>query len=113
MFSGVMDSRDDVVVAGLPLAEAFFRALDPDVEIEALVRDGDHVKAGTDVMRLKGKAQAMLTAERSALNTVQHLTGIATMARQYVDRIAVTPATLLDTRTTIRGLRKLATIEPR
>src|SRR3546814_9487673 len=42
MFSGVMDSRDDVVVAGLPLAEAFFRALDPDVEIEALVRDGDH-----------------------------------------------------------------------
>src|SRR3546814_5663424 len=103
MFSGVMDSRDDVVVAGLPLAEAFFRALDPDVEIEALVRDGDHVKAGTDVMRLKGKAQAMLTAERSALNTVQHLTGIATMARQYVDRIAGTRATLLDTRKTIPG----------
>src|SRR3546814_533178 len=107
MFSGVMDSRDDVVVAGLPLAEAFFRALDPDVEIEALVRDGDHVKAGTDVMRLKGKAQAMLTAERSALNTVQHLTGIATMARQYVDRIAGTRATLLDTRKTIPGLRML------
>src|SRR3546814_10316273 len=82
MFSGVMDSRDDVVVAGLPLAEAFFRALDPDVEIEALVRDGDHVKAGTDVMRLQGKAQAMLTAERSALNTVQHLTGIRSEERR-------------------------------
>lgn len=107
IFAGVMDSRDDVVVAGLPLAEAFFRALDPDVEIEALVRDGDHVKAGTDIMRLKGKAQAMLTAERSALNTVQHLTGIATMARQYVDRIAGTRATLLDTRKTIPGLRML------
>src|SRR3546814_3590989 len=73
----------------------------------ALVRDGYHVKAGTDVMRLKGKAQAMLTAERSALNTVQHLTGIATMARQYVDRIAGTRATLLDTRKTIPGLRML------
>src|SRR3546814_12215031 len=58
-------------------------------------------------MRLKGKAQAMLTAERSALNTVQHLTGIATMARQYVDRIAGTRATLLDTRKTIPGLRML------
>src|SRR3546814_5393013 len=113
MFSGVMDSRDDVVVAGLPLAEAFFRALDPDVEIEALVRDGDHVKAGTDVMRLKGKAQAMLTAERSALNTVQHLTGIATMARHYVDRIAGTRATLLDTRNTIPGLRMLETYATR
>src|SRR3546814_12720753 len=56
MFSGVMDSRDDVVVAGLPLAAAFFRALDPDVEIEALVRDGDHVKAGTDGMLLNGQA---------------------------------------------------------
>src|SRR3546814_6032395 len=97
MFSGVMDSRDDVVVAGLPLAEAFFRALDPDVTIEALVRDGDHVKAGTDVMRLKGKAKAMLTAERSALNTVQHLTGIGTMARKSVDRIAGPRASLLDT----------------
>src|SRR3546814_12901036 len=103
MFSGVMDSRDDVVVAGLPLAEAFFRALDPDVEIEALVRDGDHVKAGTDVMRLKGKAQAMLTAERSALNTVQHLTGIAPIAREYVHRTAGTRATLPDTLKKIPG----------
>ena len=72
-----------------------------------LVRDGDSVPAGTDLMRLTGKARAMLTAERSALNTVQHLTGIATMTRQYVDRIAGTGATLLDTRKTIPGLRVL------
>ncbi|MBB4641970.1 carboxylating nicotinate-nucleotide diphosphorylase [Rhizorhapis suberifaciens] len=107
IFTGVMDSRNAVTVAGLSIAEAFFRALDPDVEIELLAADGDSVAAGTELMRLKGKARAMLTAERSALNTVQHLTGIATMTRQYVDRIAATGATLLDTRKTIPGLRML------
>jgi len=107
LFSGVMDSRDPVTVAGLPIAAAFFRALDPDVEIELLVGEGDQVAAGTDLMRLRGKARAMLTAERSALNTVQHLSGIATMTRAYVDRIAGTGATLLDTRKTMPGLRVL------
>ncbi|MEH6792449.1 carboxylating nicotinate-nucleotide diphosphorylase [Parasphingorhabdus sp.] len=107
IFSGVMDSRDDAVIAGLPIAEAFFRHLDPAVEIEILVAEGTAVKAGTDIMRLKGKGRAMLTAERSALNTVQHLTGIATMTRAYVDRIKGTGCTLLDTRKTIPGLRVL------
>lgn len=107
LFEGAMDSRDAIVVAGLPIAEAFFRALDPDVEIERLVEDGDRVAAGTDLMRLKGKARAMLTAERSALNTLQHLSGIATLTRSYVDAIAGTGATLLDTRKTIPGLRVL------
>ena len=107
IFSGVMDSRDDAVIAGLPIAEAFFRHLDPDVEIEILVAEGEAVAAGTDIMRLKGKGRAMLTAERSALNTVQHLTGIATMTRAYVDRIRGTGCTLLDTRKTIPGLRLL------
>ena len=106
-FSGVMDTRDDIVVAGLPLAEAFFRKLDPDVEIELLVSDGDAVARKSDLMRLKGNGRAMLTAERSALNTVQHLSGIATMTRSYVDAIAGTGATLLDTRKTIPGLRVL------
>jgi nicotinate-nucleotide pyrophosphorylase (carboxylating) len=107
VFTGVMDSRDAVTVAGLPIAEAFFRALDPAVEIELLVEEGAKVAAGTELMRLRGRARAMLTAERSALNTVQHLTGIATMTRAYVDRIAGTGATLLDTRKTIPGLRVL------
>ena len=107
IFSGVMDSRDDAVIAGLPIAEAFFRHLDPEVEIEILVAEGEAVMAGTDIMRLKGKGRAMLTAERSALNTVQHLTGIATMTRAYVDRISGTGCTLLDTRKTIPGLRVL------
>ena len=72
-----------------------------------LVEDGQQVPAGTDLMRLKGNARAMLTAERSALNTVQHLSGIATMTQQYVDAISGTGCILLDTRKTIPGLRVL------
>src|SRR5436190_1692510 len=85
VFAGVMDSRDAIVVAGLPIAEAFFRALDSGARIERLVEDGAGVPAGADLLRLHGKARALLTGERSALNTVQHLSGIATMTRSYVD----------------------------
>lgn len=106
-FSGVMDSRDPIVVAGLPIAAAFFRMLDPDMTIEILVGEGEEVPGGTDLMRLSGNARAMLTAERSALNTVQHLSGIATMARQYVAAMGDAGAVLLDTRKTIPGLRRL------
>jgi len=106
-FSGAMDSRDPICVAGLPIAEAFFRALDPQVEIEMLVQDGDAVEPGTDLMRLSGNARAMLTAERSALNTVQHLSGIATMVRHYVATMDNPDCALLDTRKTIPGLRHL------
>ncbi|ATE65880.1 carboxylating nicotinate-nucleotide diphosphorylase [Rhizorhabdus dicambivorans] len=107
LFEGEMASRDAISLAGLPIAEAFFRALDPDVEIERLAGDGDRVAKGGVLMRLRGKARAMLTAERSALNTVQHLSGVATLTSAYVDAIAGTGATLLDTRKTIPGLRVL------
>lgn len=106
-FSGVMDSRDAIVVAGLPIAEAFFRALDPDMAIELLVEEGADVQPGTDLMRLEGNARAMLTAERSALNTVQHLSGVATLTREYVRAMDNPACTLLDTRKTIPGLRHL------
>lgn len=106
-FRAVMGTRDAITVAGLEIAAAFFRALDPDVAIELLVADGATVPRGTELMRLEGSARAMLTAERSALNTAQHLSGIATLTRAYVDRIAGTGATLLDTRKTIPGLRRL------
>ncbi|MDA0819577.1 MAG: carboxylating nicotinate-nucleotide diphosphorylase [Proteobacteria bacterium] len=106
-FSGVMDSRDAIIVAGLPIAEAFFLALDPGMEIKLLVQDGDAVEPGTDLMRLSGNARAMLTAERSALNTVQHLSGIATMVHEYVVTMGNPDCTLLDTRKTIPGLRYL------
>ncbi len=103
----VMDSRDAVVVAGMAIAEAFFRALDPECAVIHFVRDGDAVAAGTDLMRISGNARALLAAERSALNTVQHLTGIATMTGAYVDAIAGIGAVLLDTRKTLPGLRLL------
>jgi len=107
MLSAVMDTRDSVTIAGLPIAAAFFRALDPDCTIEMLARDGNKAAAGTGLMRISGNARALLTAERSALNTVQHLTGIATLTRAYVNAIAGTGAILLDTRKTLPGLRLL------
>lgn len=106
-FTAEMNCREPIVVAGLDIALAFFKALDGEVLIERLVKDGDAVEAGTVLLRLAGNARAMLAAERSALNTLQHLSGIATMARRYVDEIAGTGATLLDTRKTIPGLRLL------
>lgn len=106
-FVGVMDSRDAVTVAGLPIAAAFFRHLDPAAEVEFLVQDGDRVAPGTPIMRITGHGRALLTAERSALNTVQHLSGIATMTREYVDAIGAAKTVLLDTRKTIPGLRVL------
>lgn len=107
-FTADMNSREPIVVAGLDIAIAFFRALDGEVRIERLVRDGDQVAAGAVLMRLQGNARAMLAAERSALNTLQHLSGIATLTRAYVDAIEGTGATLLDTRKTVPGLRLLA-----
>jgi nicotinate-nucleotide pyrophosphorylase (carboxylating) len=106
-FTAQMNARQSMVVAGLEVAAAFFRALDPQVEIKLLAGDGDQVDSRTTLMRLSGKARAMLAAERSALNTLQHLSGIATLTRQFVDAIAGTGAVLLDTRKTIPGLRLL------
>ena len=106
-FAAVMNARQQLVVAGLEIAAAFFRALDPHVQVELQAKDGDRVELGTPLMRLSGNARAMLAAERSALNTLQHLSGIATLTRQYVDAIAGTGTILLDTRKTIPGLRVL------
>jgi nicotinate-nucleotide pyrophosphorylase (carboxylating) len=106
-FTGIMASREPIVAAGLPIAEAFFRALDPDVEVERTAGEGERVPAGAPLLRVAGRARALLTAERSALNVVQHLSGIASLTRRYVDAIAGTGAILLDTRKTLPGLRVL------
>lgn len=106
-FTAQMNARQWMAVAALDIAATFFRKLDPAVQIELLASDGDCVEPRTALMRLEGNARTMLAAERSALNTLQHLSGIATLTRQYVDAIAGTGAVLLDTRKTIPGLRVL------
>ena len=106
-FTAQVNARQSIAVAGLGIAAAFFRQLDPAMRIEQLAKDGDCVEPRTALMRLEGNARAMLAGERSALNTLQHLSGIATLTRQYVDAIAGTGATLLDTRKTVPGLRVL------
>lgn len=106
-FQAVMQCREKIVIAGIDLAAAFFRELDPGVEIEVPATDGAAANRGAVLMQLAGNARAMLTAERSALNTLQHLSGIATLARRYVDAVEGTGAILLDTRKTIPGLRIL------
>ena len=106
-FTAEMNCREPIVVAGIDIAIAFFRALDRELRVDRLVGDGDRAPAGTVLLRLVGNARAMLAAERSALNTLQHLSGIATLTRAYVDAIDGTGATLLDTRKTVPGLRLL------
>lgn len=106
-FTATMNCREPIVVAGLAVAIAFFHALDREMRITTHVSDGDRIGAGTVLMTIEGNARAMLAAERSALNTLQHLSGVATLTRTYVDAIANTGTTLLDTRKTIPGLRLL------
>ncbi|MEW6352488.1 MAG: carboxylating nicotinate-nucleotide diphosphorylase [Thermodesulfobacteriota bacterium] len=107
-FDGVLSAREDMVVAGMPIAVAIFRRLDPNADIQVLVADGDRVRAPAILAHIRGRAGCLLTAERTALNVLQHLSGIATMTRQYVDYLAGTGVVLLDTRKTIPGLRVLA-----
>jgi len=95
------------VVCGLPVAEEVFRALDPDVSFEPLCADGDVVEWPQSVARVEGSARAVLTAERTALNLVGRLSGIATLTRRFVDAIDGRRAQILDTRKTTPGLRAL------
>ncbi len=107
-FEGVMAAREPMVVAGLPVAAMVFEKFDPAIEFQARATDGDRLQKGAEIAFVRGPAVALLAAERTAINFVQHLSGIATLARIYADEIAGTGAVLLDTRKTIPGLRKLA-----
>jgi len=107
-FTGVMAARHTMVIAGMPVAQEVFRLVVPEARFTAKVADGDKVEAGTVLAEMEGPARGLLTAERTALNLLQLLSGIATLARQYVERIEGTGCTLLDTRKTIPGLRRLS-----
>ncbi|CAN5188132.1 carboxylating nicotinate-nucleotide diphosphorylase [soil metagenome] len=98
-------SRKPGVVAGLPLAEAAFHAVDPSVRFERILNDGDRVAAGSVVARVSGNARAILAGERVALNYLCRLSGIATATAALVDRVNHTRAVILDTRKTTPGMR--------
>ena len=100
-------AKQELVCAGLPLAEMVFGRFDPHMRMESRAADGQWVKKGEDVLRLSGKAAAILTGERTALNFLGHLSGIATLTRRFVEQLQGTRAKIRDTRKTTPGLRQL------
>jgi nicotinate-nucleotide pyrophosphorylase (carboxylating) len=100
-------SRQTLVCAGLPLAEMVFRALDPEMEVVNLHTDGSFVEPGVTLVQMRGNATAILTGERTALNFLTHLCGIATLTRRFVEQLAATKTRIRDTRKTTPGLRTL------
>ena len=105
--SAVIVLKEPGVVCGLGIVEAVFRALDEEIEVEALVEEGSLVESTTAVARLSGPLRAILTGERTALNFLGRLCGIATLTRRYVDAVEGTGVAILDTRKTTPGLRVL------
>jgi len=99
--------RKDGVVSGVETAAQVFATIDPLLDVEILIRDGSKVAAGALVIRVEGSARSILTAERTALNFLQRLSGVATMTARYVDAVKGTNARILDTRKTTPGFRLL------
>lgn len=105
--------KEDGVICGLPILQLVFREFSSDVNIDLKVKEGDWVQAGTTIATVEGPAHALLAAERTGLNFIQRMSGVATRTRSYVDKIAGSGATILDTRKTIpawRLLDKYATV---
>jgi nicotinate-nucleotide pyrophosphorylase (carboxylating) len=100
-------AKQDCVLCGIELAEAVFVALDPDIRLESSAFDGDAINKGTVFAQVEGLATTLLAGERTALNLLQRLSGIATLTRAFVDKIADTRARVVDTRKTTPGLRML------
>jgi len=100
-------ARTEGVISGAEVAQAVFRTVDASLDTAILVPDGSRVSAGAMVLRVEGSARSILTAERTALNFLQRLSGVATLTRRYVDAISGTGAAILDTRKTTPGYRTL------
>lgn len=105
--TGFIYAREKGVVAGLPLAEETFKALDKSLDCSSLVEEGERVEQGKAVMRICGPLRPLLSAERTALNFLQRLSGIATLTASWTDALEGFPAKLTDTRKTTPGLRAL------
>ncbi len=102
-----MNAREPLIVAGIDVAARIFRRYDPTLEVTVRVKDGQKVEKGAVLLDVRGNARSVLTAERTALNIVQRLSGIANLTAQYVAAVAGTRARLIDTRKTTPGLRML------
>lgn len=100
-------AKQDFVLCGLELAEAVFATLDNNIQLEARAYDGEAIKSGTEFARIEGPAAVLLSGERTALNVLQRMSGVATLARAFVDRVEGTGALIVDTRKTTPGLRML------
>ncbi len=107
VMQAAMVARKPLVVAGLPVVERVYESLDPAVSLEHLAADGQAIKAGEVLLRVRGPARPILSGERVALNFIQRLSGIATLTAQYVAEVAGTKARILDTRKTTPGWRRL------
>ena len=101
-----LNAREPLVVAGLAFAETAFRQRDPNVRLRTSLRDGDHATAGTCLLEVEGSTRALLTAERVALNYLQRLSGIASLAARHVEAVRGTSTQILDTRKTTPGWRR-------
>ena len=104
---GLIKAKQRGVVAGLNVAAAVFRALDRDVDFQPFVEDGSRVESGVVVASIHGSARSILTGERTALNFLGRMSGIATLTREFADRVSGTSAKILDTRKTAPGLRAI------
>ncbi len=100
-------AKESLVLAGLQVAQEVFTTLDPAMGFDTTFQDGDQVETGDEILKIHGKLQALLTGERTALNFLQRLSGVATITRKYVDRVAGSNVRLTDTRKTIPGWRRL------
>lgn len=103
----VIGAKQDLVICGLEVAAAVFTRVDPALKVKRLATDGDRAKKGAAVLRVEGPTAALLTAERTALNFLQRLSGIATQARHYADAVRGTSVRIVDTRKTTPGYRAL------
>jgi nicotinate-nucleotide pyrophosphorylase (carboxylating) len=104
---GIIVAKQDLVIAGLQVAEKVFLTLEPTIDFTSAVKEGGRVAAGTTVVRIEGTLRTLLKGERTALNFLQRLSGIATQARSYVETVAGTSVKLVDTRKTTPGWRVL------
>ncbi len=105
--TAAMLAKQDLVLAGLDVSKYVFFHLDPNIQFTPFAKDGDGIRAGTELARISGSTRALLAGERTALNILQHLCGIATLTSKYVEKLNGLKTRVLDTRKTLPGLRQL------